>query len=152
MCFVLYVKRSIFYHKTNFKFTALHYTALNLTVLYCTELQFFSRPLIGPQVIWPDPRPLIGQKKKISTPPKKLKKLHFFLAFFFEASHWPTGHMTRSKASHWSKKKKFSTRPNFFNLKKKNLPPLWSASVERFSVSRMRDFYIELTSKELVKF
>ena len=25
-------------------------------------------------------------------------------AIFFEASHWPTGHMTRSQASHWSKK------------------------------------------------
>ena len=26
-------------------------------------------------------------------------------AIFFEASHWPTGHMTRSQASHWSEKK-----------------------------------------------
>ena len=23
-------------------------------------------------------------------------------AIFFQASHWPTGHMTRSQASHWS--------------------------------------------------
>ena len=37
--------------------------------------------------------------------------------------------MTRSQASHWSKKK-------FLNSTKK-----WSASVERFSVSRMRDFF-----------
>ena len=26
-------------------------------------------------------------------------------AIFVEASHWPTGHMTRFQASHWSKKK-----------------------------------------------
>ena len=34
-----------------------------LFVSMCHRVQFFSRPLIGPDVTWPNPRPLIGQKK-----------------------------------------------------------------------------------------
>ena len=29
----------------------------------CVCVKFISRPLIGPQVTWPDPRPLIGREK-----------------------------------------------------------------------------------------
>ena len=61
-----------------------------LSVCPCHQVQFFSRPLIGPEVTWSDPRPLIGRRKKCS-------QIIILV--------------------------------------------LWSASVERFIVSRMRDFF-----------
>ena len=45
-----------------------HRVAMSVCVCVCLRhrVQFFLRPFIGPEVTWPDPRPLIGRGKKCS--------------------------------------------------------------------------------------
>ena len=56
-----------------------HRVAMSVWLSICVTVPsgaVFSRPLIGPQVTWPDPRPLIGRRKKCSQldQKKKIKK------------------------------------------------------------------------------